>query len=180
MQITSLSFQKRFWLSAFGYIDCIVKGGHVWTKHTPFNNLFVANTNLSYTIQPESFALTAPMEFVADSYGMIDFTYWANGAILNNIPFVKKLKLRECIGVRGFYGHLSAGNDPARTPGLITWPGSETTADRLHTPYFEASVGLDNIFRCLRVDYVWRLNHRNAPLDAASNRGVRVAFHVTF
>jgi len=180
LNITSLSFQKRFWLSAFGFIDCIVKGGHVWSKNTPFNHLFIANTNLSYTIQPESFALTAPMEFVADSYGMFDVTYWANGAILNYIPLIKKLRLREAFGIRGFYGHLSKANDPSSTAGLIMWPGCMTQAERLRTPYFEASVGLDNILRCLRVDYVWRLNHRNSPLDAASDRGVRVAFHVTF
>lgn len=177
---TEASFRKRFWLSAFGFIDIIAKGGHVWSHKTPFNHLFLANTNLSYTIQPESFALTAPMEFVADSYGMIDFTYWANGLLLNYIPGVKKLKLREAFAVRGFYGGLSQGNDPSRTPGLIVWPGSTTTAERLHTPYLEASVGLDNILRCLRVDYVWRLTHRNSPMDGAAKSGVRIAFHMTF
>lgn len=177
---TEVSFRKRFWLSAFGFIDVIAKGGHVWSAHTPFNHLFIANTNLSYTIQPESFALTAPMEFVADSYGMLDLTYWANGAMLNFIPGVKKAKLREAFSLRGFYGSLTARNDPAVTDGLIMWPGCQTTAERLHTPYLEASVGLDNILRCLRVDYVWRLTHRHSPVDGASLRGVRIAFHATF
>lgn len=177
---TQASFRKRFWFSAFGYLDVLAKGGHVWSRRTPFNHLFIANTNLSYTIQPESFALTAPMEFVADSYGSLELTYWLNGALLNLIPGVKKLKLREIIGVNGFYGALSKGNDPARTSGLIQWPGCTTVSQRLHTPYLEASVGIDNILRCIRIDYVWRLTHRNTPVDGGQRWGIRVAFHPTF
>ncbi|MCH5218999.1 MAG: carboxypeptidase-like regulatory domain-containing protein [Muribaculaceae bacterium] len=177
---TQAMYRQRFWFSAFGYLDVMAKAGHVWSKHTPFNHLFIANTNLSYTIQPESFSLTAPMELVADSFGNLDLTYWANGAILNYVPVIKKLKLREVFSVQGFYGHLSAANNPAVTPGLIVWPGYETTAKRLNTPYLEASVGLDNILRCLRVDYVWRLTHRHDMVDGANRWGIRVQFHVTF
>lgn len=178
--VTEVYFSKRFWLSAFGFVDVLAKGGHVWSHGTMFDNLFIANTNLSYTIQPESFALTAPMEFVADSYGSTEVTYWANGALLNMVPGLKRLKLREAISIKGFYGHLSRYNDPAVNTGLIIWPGYETTASRLRTPYLEASVGLDNILRCLRVDYVWRLTHRHSPLEGASRHGVRIAFHATF
>lgn len=177
---TQAYFRKRFWFSAFGYLDMLAKGGHIWSHRTPFNHLFIANTNLSYTVQPESFSLTAPLEFVADSYINLDLTYWANGAILNYIPGVKKLKLREVFSVQGFYGNLSRHNDPARTDGLIMWPGCETIAERLHKPYLEASVGLDNILRCIRVDYVWRLTHRHLPVDGGNRWGIRIAFHATF
>lgn len=180
VNVTQLFYSQRFWLSAFGYLDVIAKGGHLWSRHTFFPNLFIANTNLSYTIQPESFALTAPMEFVADSFGSLELTYWANGALLNYIPYVRKLKLREAFSLNGFYGCLSQHNDPARTSGLILWPGCETTSQRLKTPYLEASVGLDNILRCLRVDYVWRLTHRHTPLKGSDKWGIRVALHFTF
>lgn len=177
---TLATYMQRFWFSAFGYLDVMAKAGHVWSRHTPFNHLFIANTNLSYTIQPESFALTSPMEFVADSYGDLELTYWANGALLNYIPYVKKLKLREVFSIHGFYGALSSGNNPARTPGLIQWPGCGTVAERLRTPYLEASVGLDNICRILRVDYVWRLTHRHLPIEGGQRWGIRIALHFTF
>lgn len=177
---TLLTYRQRFWFSAFGYLDVLAKTGHVWSRKTPFNYLFIANTNLSYTIQPESFSLTAPMEFVADSFGSLELTYWANGAILNYIPFLKKLKLREAFTVQGFYGALSRGNNPARTAGLIEWPAYESVSQRLRTPYLEASVGVDNILKCLRVDYVWRLTHRHLPVRGGDRWGLRVAFHLTF
>lgn len=180
VNITNIGFLKRFWFSAFGYLDVIAKGGHVWSKATPLFYLPMANTNMSYTIQPESFALTAPMEFVADSYGALFLSYWVNGNILNRIPLVKKMRLREVISLNGFYGHLSNRNNPLYQPEMIVWPGWETQAERLKKPYFEASVGIDNLFRCLRVDYVFRLNHDENMLSGASRHGFRIAFHVTF
>ena len=43
----------------------------------------------------------------------------------------------------------------------------------------EASAGIENIFKVLRVDYVWRLNYRNVPYRIGRS-GVRIAVHVTF
>ena len=184
---TELSFQKRFWLSAWGYIDFMAKGGHVWSKHTPYTQMFTPNANMSYIIQPESFALINPMEFVVDDYCSLDFTYWANGAILNYIPLVKKLKLREVFSARSFWGRLSDRNDPRKNPTMLAFPqnpwGDDSdgmgTLDISRTPYIELSAGLDNIFKCLRVDYVWRITHRRPNYDI-SRSGLRVAVHVTF
>ena len=98
---TEASFSKRFWFSAFGYMDVFMKGGHVWTR-SPYPNLLIPNANLSYFIQLESFSCLNPMEFINDSYAQWDLTYWANGLLFNQIPFVKKAKLREVVSFRGF------------------------------------------------------------------------------
>lgn len=174
---TEISFQKRFWLSAFGYIDAIVKGGHVWST-TPFTELLIPNANLSYTIQPESFALLSPMEFITDSYAVFDMTYWANGAIFNYIPYVKKLKLREVFAFRGVWGHLSDKNNPIHNKWLPQFPVGANPVKMTGTPYMEISAGIDNIFKILRVDYVWRLTYRNTP--GIDRHGLRVALHFNF
>jgi len=176
LNVTELSFQKRWWLSAFGYIDMIVKGGHVWSR-TPFPNLLIPNVNLSYTIQPESFSLMNPMEFINDSYASWDITYWANGALFNYIPLLKHLKLREVVNFKGIWGHLSRRNDPAQNSGLLQFP-SDNGIRQTNTPYMEISAGIENIFKILRVDYVWRLTYRNTP--GCDRSGVRVALHFTF
>lgn len=174
---TEMSFQKRFWLSAFGYIDAIVKGGHVWST-SPFTALLIPNANLSYTIQPESFALMSPMEFITDSYAVFDMTYWANGAIFNYIPYLKKLKLREVFAFRGVWGHLSDKNNPRHNRWLPQFPIEANPAKMTSTPYMEISAGIDNIFRVLRVDYVWRLSYRNTP--GVDKSGLRIALHFSF
>lgn len=175
---TELSLQKRFWMSAFGHVDCFAKGGHVWSR-SPFLSLMIPNANLSYTIQPESFALLNPMEFIMDSYAMWDVTYWANGTLLNYVPLVKKLKLREVASFRGFWGQLSRRNNPAFNPGLLRLPSGSNAADMNGTPYMEVSAGIDNIFKCLRIDYVWRLSHKNVPYRI-DRHGLRIALHMTF
>lgn len=174
---TEASVTKRFWFSAFGYLDAIVKGGHVWSK-SPYPNLLIPNANLSYTIQPETFDLMNPMEFINDSYVSWEMTYWANGAILNYVPLIKKLKLREAFSFRGVWGHLSDKNNPQYNKDLFNFPEISDVQPMGKAPYMEAAVGIDNIFKILRVDYVWRLTHRNRPdIDKS---GVRIQLHFTF
>lgn len=175
---TELSMQKRFWLSAFGYIDAMAAGAHVWSKSS-YLDLIIPNANLSYTIQPESFALLNPMEFINDSQVSWFVTYCPNGMFLNLIPGVKKAKLREAFSFSGFYGRLSSRNLPMLNPSLLTPPVSLNYPRMEHGPYMEASVGIDNIFRCLRIDYVWRLSYRH-PAYQIDRSGVRIAFHLTF
>lgn len=176
---TEFSIMKRFWFSAFGYLDAIARCGHVWSHRTPYTQLLIPNANLSYTIQPESFALMNALEFVTDTYASWDLTYWANGAILNYIPYLKKLKLREVFSYRGFWGKLSDNNNPLFQSGLISLPAETNIADVSRNPYMECSVGIDNLFKCLRVDYVWRLTHRY-PGYRVDRSGLRIAVHVTF
>lgn len=184
--LTELSVSKRFWFSAFGYADVMVKGGHQWGR-APFTSLSAPNANLSYTIQPESFALLNPLEFINDSYVSWDLTYWANGAIFNYIPLVKRLGLREAVAFRGWWGRLSRRNDPrlavpGASPAMLMFPADAAATPMGRTPYMELSAGIDNLLKVLRVDYVWRLTYRHPAMQPlpVSRSGVRVALHVTF
>lgn len=175
MNFTELGIQKRFWFSAFGYTDVIVKAGKVWDK-VPYPLLIIPNANLSYTIREESYALMNPMEFLNDEFVSWDITYFANGALLNRIPLIKYLKWREVIAFRGLYGNLTKKNNPLYDNKLFVFPKSTHLMDKM--PYMEASAGLDNIFTILRIEYVWRLTYRNLPhIDKG---GVRIALHFTF
>lgn len=175
---TELDLAKRWWFSAWGYLDTYLSGGHVWSTSS-FLSLHIPNVNTSYIVQPRSFALMNPMEFITTTYAAADITYYANGALLNYVPQVKKLKLREVFGFRAFWGRLDNRCNPALHPELPVFP-AETGITKLNRgPYMEASVGLENIFRVLRVDYVWRLNYRNVPYRI-DRGGVRIAVHLTF
>jgi hypothetical protein len=119
------------------------------------------------------------MEFILSSCVSADITYWANGAILNYVPYVKNLKLREVFAFRGFWGNLSSSANPALHPELPQLPQGSNVERMNHGPYMEASVGIENIFKVLRVDYVWRLSYRDVPYEI-DRHGVRIAVHVTF
>lgn len=177
---TEATFQKRFWFSAFGYTDCLLKAGKVWNK-VPFPLLITPNANLSYTIQDESFWLMNAMEFFNDEYASWDLTYYMNGLVFNRLPLIRKLNWREVISCRGMFGNLSDKNrpDPTNTGSLFKFPYEN---DEYHfldsTPYVEVAVGIENIFRVLRIDYVRRMTYRDYP--GIDKNGFRIKFHVQF
>ena len=179
-QHTEATFQKRFWFSAFGYTDCLLKAGKVWNK-VPFPLLITPNANLSYTIQDESFWLMNAMEFFNDEYASWDLTYFMNGLIFNRLPLIRKLNWREVISCRGMFGNLSDKNrpDPLNTGTLFKFPYENDSYHYLNSePYVELAVGVENIFRVLRIDYVRRLTYRNYP--GIDKDGVRIKLHVQF
>lgn len=184
---TELGLQKRFWFSAFGYADIIIKGEKVWSQ-VAYPDLLMPNVNLSYTIQPESYALMKPMEFINDQALSWDVTYWGNGILMNRLPLIKRLRLREVISLRGIWGSLSDKNNPnavetqnlvsPSTSALFMFPSDAPCQPMGNKPYMEAGVGLDNILTILRVDYVWRITYRE---HAGSDRhGIRIQLHFNF
>ena len=174
---TELGLQKRFWFSAFGNADVIIKGQKIWSK-VCYPDLLLPNVNLSYTIQPENYSLMKPLEFINDETLSWDVTYWGNGVLMNRLPLIKRLRLREVVSIRGMWGTLSDRNNPAKSNGIFMFPSDALCQPMGHKPYMEAGVGIDNILTLLRVDYVWRLTYRD---NAGSDRwGVRFQFHFNF
>lgn len=174
---TEMSVEKRFWFSSFGHLDALLKGGVVWSQ-VPYPELLWQNANLSYTIQPESYSLMNPMEFAMDRYVSGDFTYWGNGVLFNRIPLIRKASLREVVDFKCLWGGLSKRNNPSHNPSLFRFPANADISVLESTPYMEISAGIDNIFKILRVDYVWRLSYRNIP--GTDRSGLRVALHFSF
>lgn len=179
-QKTEVGIQKRFWFSAYGYVDILAKAGKVWTQ-VPYPLLILPNANLSYLVQPESYTNMNALEFINDQYASWDITYFMNGALLNRLPLIKKLKWREVFSFRGLFGDLSDKNNPFleenRGKGLYAFPTGSYLMDPKN-PYMEVGVGVENIFKFLRLDYVWRLTYKDNP--GIQTRGVRFMMKLTF
>ena len=172
---TEISAEKRIWLSSFGHIDAQIKAGKVWDKE-PFPLLILPNTNQSITIQPEAFHMMNALEFVTDQYVSFNATYYMKGWLLNRIPGIKWLRLREVLSFNMIYGGLTDKNNPTLTPGLFLLP--DGTQPLGSTPYMECSVGLENIFKILRIDYYRRLTYLDHP--DIKKGGIRIALRFTF
>ncbi|GHT44738.1 hypothetical protein FACS189438_3110 [Bacteroidia bacterium] len=174
---TEFSAEKRIWLSSFGHIDGLLKAGKVWNR-VSFPLLILPNTNQSLTIQPEAFHMMRALEFVTDEYVALNATYYLKGWILNRIPLIRWLKFREVVSFNGIYGRLSDRNNP-ELPGngdLFRLPDGSSGLGK--TPYMEASFGLENIFKILRVDYYHRLTYLDNPHTKKS--GFRIALRFSF
>jgi hypothetical protein len=181
-QHTEVSAEKRIWFSSFGHLDAKVKAGGIWNT-VPFPLLILPNTNQSFTIQPEAFNLMRPVEFVADRYVSLYATYYLKGWILNRTPLIKWLKLREVVSLNAFWGGLSGRNNPdlSNSSRLFHFPNGTHPLDRL--PYVEASIGVENIFKCLRLDYYRRLTYLDAHTEGMPSLrkgALRLALRFTF
>ncbi|WP_321480002.1 DUF5686 family protein [uncultured Bacteroides sp.] len=182
--LTEATIWKRFWLSSWGKVDVTFKGSVQWNK-VPFPLLILPEANLSYIMQLETFNLVNNMEFLNDRYASMSLTYDMNGKLFNRIPLIKKLKWREVIRFRAFYGSLSDRNNPYKNPGdgtLFRFPtrDGETSSFVMDPkiPYLEASIGIHNIFKILHIEYVRRLTYLDNP--NINKSGIRFMVMMTF
>lgn len=185
-QKTSFSFSKRFWLNVLGYADVNLEAGKVWTQ-SPYTLLSMPNANTGYTIQKGAFSQLNSMEFVYDQYTNWNVVWRLNGLLFNNLPWIRHLRLREVVSFRGVYGSLSDKNDPSLmqadgvtplNPDLYKFPSNGQVYRLGDTPYMEAAIGIENIFKILRVEYIRRLNYLDH--ENISKNGFQVAIDLSF
>ena len=161
-----LSISRRYYLSILGYTDIALDAGKTFGQ-APYPLLFLHPANQTYSYQKYSYNLMNFLEFVSDQYASINIDHSFNGFILNKVPLIKHFKLRELITFKALYGSLSDRNDPLLQPGLFSFPLDETGTPLTYTlgskPYIEAGIGLSNIFRIFRVDFIQRLTYTGNP-----------------
>lgn len=157
---TEFSFQKRFEVLHYGYIDIVADYQKVWTK-APFPMLLYPNANREFIINNNAFYLVRAMDFINDEQYSIKATYVGDNLLFARIPILKALGFKELFILRGFHGNLSNKNIPTKENGLFQFPNRTITMN--NTPYIEGVVGIANILGILRVEYIHRLTYRNHP-----------------
>lgn len=177
------SVSKRFFLNQLGFADMTLSGGKIWGT-LPYPLLEMPNVFRDEDTRHEiDFSMMRSMEFVADAYIRLAFEHQLEGFILNKIPLIKKLKLREIWGGKMFYGRLSDANNPYIGKDVVHFDTDADGQIMTHVfdkkvPYWEGKVGIDNIFRLLRVEYIHRLSYIGLP-NVDQDR-YRVSLHLNF
>lgn len=174
---TDLSAEKRFSLGAFGHIDTRLKAGIVWNR-VPYPRLYFPDANSNLILADNAFNTMQPMEFVMDRHISLFATYHMKGLILNHVPLVKQLRLREVVGFNLLWGQLTPRNDPSQgsPTGLFALPDGTSALGQ--TPYIEYSVGIENILKFIRIDYVRRLTYTDG-LPKGRHGFIRLDFRFT-
>lgn len=177
----SVAASKRFFLGQLGFADARVVGGKIWGT-LPYTLLELPNVKQKEDRHRIDFDLMNPMEFVADEYIKIGFFHQMQGFLLNKIPFIKRLNLREVWGAQMFYGSLSDVNNPYISDRVVEFDRNNDGAIQTYVPsarpYWEGSVGLDNILKILRVEYVKRFTYNGLP--QVNPDRYRVSLHINF
>ena len=146
-------FSDKIKLNPFGYTYYYLQAGKIWGD-VPFPYLKIHEGNETYAYDSHAFNLMNYQEFVSDTYASIFWEHHFMGFFLNKIPLFRKLKWREVIGARSLWGSYDESrHNSIRLPGNMKGLRNQ--------PYTEFSAGLENIFKFVRVDGVWRFNYND-------------------
>ena len=152
----SLRFNTSQWFNflSAGWLKYTIEAGKTWGT-LPFPLLNIYPGNETFIHDDYAFNLMNYYEFLSDEYATYHLVYHMEGFFLNRIPAIRKLKWREVVSLKGALGHVSGSNLQYNE-----WPEGRYPITK---PYTEASLGIENIFRFIRVDAVWRLAYNDHP-----------------
>lgn len=149
-----LRVKDRIRFGPFGYARVWVEGGKIW-GNLPFPLLQLHQGNETFFYDETAFNTMNFFEFVSDEWVSASVTYHAEGLFLNKIPLMRRLKWREVASIKGVVGNFDPANEA-----LMVRPPETFTLDR---PFFEAALGIENIFKIIRIDALWRLSYLDNP-----------------
>lgn len=180
-----IAVSKRFFMNQIGFGDATITGGKIWGV-LPYPLLEIPNVAEVSDRHSISYERTNTTEFVADEFIKFAYDHKFNGFILNKIPLIKKLKLREIAGLRMFYGRLSNANNPYLSNDVVQFDrgdnGVVMTNVLGNRPYWEGYVGLQNIFKIFEVQYYKRLSYVSYPTvnDGGFWKNLRISLKLEF
>jgi len=132
----------------------------------PYPFLKIHEGNGTYSLKSNAFACMDYYEFASDKWATLFWEHNFKGFFLGKIPLLKRLQWREIVLMRAAYGTIRDENngipgDPGACSEMIFPVGMK----KLDKPYVEMGVGVTNILRMMRIDFVWRMTHRYDIID---------------
>lgn len=166
---TQLIIKDDFYIGSLGRFEYITEAGKIFGT-LPYPLLKLHEGNETYAFDKYAYNMMNYYEFVSDAYVSAYAEHHFNGLFLNKVPLFRHLKWREVVHVKALTGILSDKNR-----NVISFPSTLST---FSGPYMEAGIGLENIFKILRVDALYRLTY----LEHANIQtfGIRARLQIIF
>jgi hypothetical protein len=166
-----LQFKVQHWfnIGSMGWSKYVFETGKIWGT-IPYPFLKIHEGNETFFFYPGAGNLLNYYEFISDTYATLFYTHHFDGLFLNRIPLMRKLQWREVVHARAVWGSMSDAN--------ANYSEFPANSGEVTDPYFEAGVGIENIFRIGRIDAVWRLNHLESP--DVSPFGIFISMYFSF
>lgn len=165
-----LGLEHKPKIGSLGRLVYDIYGGKIFGT-VPYPFLKVHEGNQSYYLQLKAFNNMRFFEFVSDAYVGLNFEYHLLGLVMDRIPGIRNLKWRLVAHTKMTWGTLSDRHEEEM---LIP----NTTHRFGNVPYVEVGIGMENIFKFIRVDAVWRVTHLDKP--GATPFGIRARFQFDF
>ncbi|WP_111706377.1 DUF5686 and carboxypeptidase-like regulatory domain-containing protein [Lutibacter citreus] len=162
-------YRQPILIGGFGRMFTTFEVGKTFGE-VPLGLLNVVPGNQSYFTIENTYSLLNYYEFVTDTYASLHIEHSFNGRFLSRIPLLRKLNLREIVGVKGVWGEISKEN--------LALNASNINYVAPTDGYYEYSVGIGNILKVFRIDFSWRGNYKDVP--GANNFAIKGAFGFHF
>lgn len=153
----------------FGSMYYSVEGGLILGK-VPYPLLIIPTGSATIAYSHNQFGMMKLYEFASDKYLSLHSEINLNGIVLNQIPLINRLNLREMFSFKMFYGTYNTSHNQ-----VLDMPIFSQTISK---PYMEIGVGFSNIFRLFTLQSVWRLCDTTRPDDY--KWGIRSSIQVSF
>ncbi|GAB1308512.1 DUF5686 family protein [Urechidicola sp. KH5] len=164
-----LYYRQPFLVGGFGRTFVTFEAGKIFDP-VSLGLLSVVPGNQTYFLADNTYSLLNYYEFVTDTHASLHLEHHFNGRFLSRVPLLRKLNLREIVGIKGVWGQISDDNK-AINASDVEYLAPEDI-------YYEYSAGIGNIFKVFRLDFIWRGSYRTLP--DARNFGIRGSFGFYF
>ncbi len=169
----SVSVSDFFKVPPLGNISYNVFAGKVY-GNLPFTLLEIHPGNEIFYYNKYAFNMMNRFEYISDKYAGVNMEHNVGNGLFKYIPITRKLKFRQFWNAKLLWGNLSDANKA-----INILPGStfKTLGDKT---YIELGTGVDNIFKFLRIDCVWRVTQRAETTSRFQRFAVFGSFRVAF
>jgi hypothetical protein len=149
-------------LPRWGKINYILYTGKVFSDEPlPFMLLEIHPGNEIYYYNKQSFNLMNRFEYISDEFIGVNIEHNLEKKLINLVPFLRKSNMRQFWNFKSVWGNLSDGN---RLLNIQDYYYEYRMRSLRGGFYTEIGTGLENIFKLLRIDLVWRFAPlRNIP-----------------
>lgn len=166
----SVSVSNYRKIPPLGSIYFNVFGGKTWGQ-VPYMFLDVAPGNEIYYYNRQAFNMMNRYEYIHDRYAGVNVEHNFGNGLFRFIPLTRKWKFRQLWTAKALWGNLSEANKK------INFSADYPFKSLDGKTYLEVGTGIDNIFKVLRVDFIWRV----LPETNATQRfGVFGSFRFSF
>lgn len=146
------SVSHKLRIPRWGNLSYFVYGGRIFGGPLPFMLLELHPGNEIYYYNKQAFNLMNRFEYFSDRFVGINMEHNLDKKLLNVLPFMRKVSIRQFWNFKAVNGKLS---DENRKLNRLDYENY-----RLHglkgKTYMEIGTGFENIFKFLRIDFVWR------------------------
>jgi hypothetical protein len=169
----SLSVSDYLKVAPYGDVYYNVFGGRTYGT-LPYMLLDVAPGNEIYYYNKYAFNLMNRYEYIHDRYLGLSVEHTFGNGLFRFIPLTRKMKLRQFWTAKALWGRLSPANH------VLNFSSDYPFKTLDGRTYLEVGTGVDNLFKVLRLDLIWRPLPNVRSLTSNDRFGVFGSLHFTF